>query len=147
MRTAQPGDADAVTALVQRAYARYVERMGRRPRPMDDDYAAAIARGEVTLREDDDGALAGIVVMYPEDGYLLVDNVAVDPARWGEGHGRALLEHAEAEAGRLGMPELRLYTHVTMVENIGLYGRAGWIEYDRGGEPGWERVFFRKPAR
>jgi N-acetylglutamate synthase-like GNAT family acetyltransferase len=147
MRTAQPGDADAVTALVQRAYARYVQRMGRRPRPMDDDYAAAIARGEVTLREDDDGALAGIVVMYPEDGYLLVDNVAVDPARWGEGHGRALLEHAEAEAGRLGMPELRLYTHVTMVENIGLYGRAGWIEYDRGGEPGWERVFFRKPAR
>jgi len=146
-RTAAPEDGSAIGALVERAYARYVERMGRRPRPMDDDHAAEIAAGEVLLLEEDDGTLAGVLVRRVEPGHLLIHNVAVEPDRQGRGHGQTLLQYAELEAARMGLPELRLYTHVTMTENIAMYERAGWTEYDRGGEPGFQRVFFRKPAR
>jgi hypothetical protein len=34
-----------------------------------------------------------------------------------------LIAFAEVEAQRLGHAELRLYTHVTMTENIALYAR------------------------
>ena len=145
-RTATPADAAAVDALVERAYARYVGRIGRRPGPMDDDHAAEIAAGELLLLEDDDGALAGVLVRRVEPGHLLVHNVAVEPARQGEGHGQALLLYAEMEAMRLGLPELRLSTNEKMTENIAMYERAGWTEYDRHGEAGFARVFFRKPA-
>jgi ribosomal protein S18 acetylase RimI-like enzyme len=144
-RTATPADADAVDALVERAYAHYVERIGRRPGPMDDDHKAEIEAQEIVLLEDEDGTLVGVLVRRAEPGHLLVHNVAIDPAHQGRGHGRALLEHAEAEAAERGLPELRLYTHVRMTENIAMYERAGWIEYDRRGEAGFQRVFFRKP--
>ena len=113
---------------------------------MDDDHEAEIAAGEVLLLEEDDGTLAGVLVRRAEPGHLLVHNIAVDPSCQGQGYGRALLGHAEEEAARLGLPELRLYTHVTMTENIAMYERAGWVEYDRRGEAGFQRVFFRKPA-
>jgi ribosomal protein S18 acetylase RimI-like enzyme len=146
-RTATPEDAGDVAALVERAYAIWVPRIGRRPGPMDDDHATEIAAGEVILLEDDEGAIVGVVVWRAEPDHLLVHNVAVEPSRQGEGHGRALLRSAEEEAARLGLPELRLYTHVKMTENIAMYERAGWTEYDRRGDAGFQRVFFRKPAR
>ena len=146
-RTATQQDAAAVAALVERAYARYVKRIGRRPGPMDDDHAAEIAAGEVLLLEEDDGTLVGVLVRRIEPGHLLVHNVAVEPEHQSHGHGQTLLMYAEIEAARLGLPELRLYTHVKMTENIAMYARAGWTEYDRRGEAGFQRVFFRKPVR
>ncbi len=49
-----------------------------------------------------------------------------------------------AEAMIQGYGELRLYTHVTMTENIALYTRIGWIETHRGEQDGYARVFMRK---
>jgi GNAT superfamily N-acetyltransferase len=71
--------------------------------------------------------------------------VAVDPRRQGEGLGRALLDFAELEAARRGLGELRLYTNAAMTENIRLYGRLGWQEYDRSTEGPYSRVYFCKP--
>jgi len=112
---------------------------------MDDDYPALIAAGEVSVMEDDAGIL-GIVVLRAAEDHLLIHNVAVEPARQGEGLGRELLAFAERRAVEAGLPELRLYTHETMTENISLYARWGWEEYKRRGEAGFARVFFRKPA-
>lgn len=129
--------------LVQRAYAHYVERIGMRPGPMDDDYAAQIELEQLFVAEDRDG-IAGLLVLIAHDDHLLVENVAVDPARQGEGIGRALLAHAEAVARRAGLPALRLYTHVAMRESIALYSGLGWEETERRKEKGFERVFFIK---
>ena len=60
------------------------------------------------------------------------------------GSGRALLEFAEQQAAERGVRELRLYTHERMTENIELYERLGWTEYDRLVEHGFARVFMRK---
>ncbi len=76
--------------------------------------------------------------------HLLVHNVAVTPERQGEGIGRALLDFAADRARGLGLPELRLYTHEAMTENLALYERLGWQEYERRQENGFARVFMRK---
>jgi ribosomal protein S18 acetylase RimI-like enzyme len=79
--------------------------------------------------------------------YLLLDNVAVSPARQGSGLGRRLLAFAEAEALRRGYAEIRLYTHQTMEENQRLYASIGYEETGRGAEAGYDRVFMRKQLR
>jgi ribosomal protein S18 acetylase RimI-like enzyme len=76
--------------------------------------------------------------------HLLLDNIAVRPDRQGAGLGRRLIAFAEADARRRGFAELRLYTHVTMVENIALYKRAGFFETGRGQDSGYDRVFMSK---
>jgi ribosomal protein S18 acetylase RimI-like enzyme len=142
-RVAVPGDREAVERLVEAAYGGYVERIGRRPAPMDADYAALIAAGRVTVAERD-GTVAGILVLVPMGDHLLVENVAVDPEAQHSGIGRRLMAHAEAEARALGLAELRLYTNEKMVENIEWYPRLGYRETERRAESGFARVFFAK---
>ena len=143
IRPAALADIPAIRALVEAAYALYVPRIGRRPAPMDADYAAHVADGEAFVLEDG-GALAGLVVWRAEPDHGFVDNIAVDPARQGRGVGRLLLAFVEREAAARGLPELRLYTHAKMTENLALYPRLGWTEFDRRVEDGFDRVFFRK---
>ena len=141
---ARSAETRKIADLVERAYRHYVPRIGRRPSPMDDDYDARRAAAELWVVHD--GELAGCVVLRTEADYLLVDNLAVEPERQGEGLGRALLDFAELEAGRRGLPELRLYTNVAMTENIAMYGRLGWEKYEHVTEGPYSRVYFRKPV-
>jgi GNAT superfamily N-acetyltransferase len=144
IRGAQPADRAAVERIVRDAYGIYVERIGKPPGPMLDDYAALIADGAVSVLEDDDGRLAAIIVLLPKPDHLLLDNIAVRPDRQGRGLGRQLAAFAEDEARRLGHAELRLYTHQKMTENIALYTRLGFVETGRGEEAGYDRVFMTK---
>jgi ribosomal protein S18 acetylase RimI-like enzyme len=132
-----------VRDIVRRAYEVYVPRMGKPPGPMLDDYDALVAEGRVSVLEAE-GRVVGLLVLQPQPDHLLLDNVAIDPDFHGRGFGRRLIAHAEAEAARLGFGEVRLYTHVTMVENIALYGRLGFEETHRAEQHGYQRVFMRK---
>src|SRR5260370_28733503 len=114
LRTARPEDRTAVEAIVNAAYSIYVERIGKPPGPMLDDYAGLIAAGAVTVLEDPEGAIAALIVLLPKSDHLLLDNIAVQPGRQGQGLGRRLIAFAESQARRLGYAELRLYTHETM---------------------------------
>jgi N-acetylglutamate synthase-like GNAT family acetyltransferase len=143
LREAKAGDREAVERLVEAAYGMYVERIGRRPAPMDADYAALIDAGRVTVAERD-GRVIGILVLVPEEDHLLVENVAVDPAAQGSGLGRRLMARAEGHARTLGLTELRLYTNEKMVENLAWYPRLGYTETERRVESGFARVFFVK---
>jgi ribosomal protein S18 acetylase RimI-like enzyme len=143
IRPANPGDADAVRAIVQAAYGHYVARIGMPPGPMVDDYDRRIAAGQVWILQEDDG-IAGLVVLEDMPDALLLDNVAVAPEAQGKGLGRALIAFAEEEARRRGFGELRLYTHVLMVENIALYTRLGFVEIGRVREKDFARVYMAK---
>jgi ribosomal protein S18 acetylase RimI-like enzyme len=143
LRDAVPADREAVQRLVEAAYGVYVERIGRRPAPMDADYAALIEAGLVTVAERD-GALVGLLVLVPEADHVLVENVAVDPAAQRTGLGRRLMAHAEDEARARGLHELRLYTNEKMAENVAWYPRLGYRETERRAESGFSRVFFAK---
>jgi ribosomal protein S18 acetylase RimI-like enzyme len=143
LREASPGDREAIERVVEMAYGLYVERIGRRPAPMDADYAGLIEAGRVTVA-DRGGDVVGAIVLVPMADHLLVENVAVDPAAQRAGLGRRLMAHAEDEARALGLPELRLYTNEHMVENIAWYPRLGYRETERRAERGFGRVFFEK---
>jgi GNAT superfamily N-acetyltransferase len=147
VRTLRPGvsaDVETVQAIVAAAYAHYVPRIGREPGPMLADYHQAVADGHVWIAHENDRAV-GLVVVVPEPDHLLLENIAVAPAAQGRGVGSWLLAWVDDEARRLGLPEVRLYTHEAMVENIALYGRRGYVETHREEQHGFHRVFFRKP--
>lgn len=143
IRPAQPGDLAAVEAIVQAAYSPYIPLIGQRPGPMMDDYAALIAKGwvHVLVAEQE---VAGILVLMPDDGAMLLDNVAVHPDRKGRGFGRALIAFAERFARERGFKAIRLYTNEAMAENIDLYRRLGFVETHRGEEKGFRRVYMTK---
>ena len=143
LRQATGSDAASVAALVDAAYGHYVERIGMRPGPMTDDYAEVIRDRQVTVA-DHDGAIVGVVVLAVTDEGFLIDNVAVHPSRRGTGLGRALLLFAEAEARRAGFDAIHLYTHEKMTENLALYSRIGYVEYDRRPQDGFSLVYMRK---
>jgi GNAT superfamily N-acetyltransferase len=146
IRPATPDDRAAVEAIVRAAYAVYIPRIGKPPGPMLDDYGALIAARAVSVIDEYDG-IAALIVLPTKPDHLLLDNVAVRPDRQGRGYGRALIDFAAGETRRLGLGELRLYTHRTMAENIALYTRFGFVETGRGIEAGYDRVFMTKYLR
>jgi len=117
IRPATGADVQAIERIVHDAYVGYVERIGKQPGPMLDDYPARVAEGAVSVLTLD-GAVVGVLVLLPERDHLLLDNIAVDPAHKGQGFGRRLMAHAEDEARRRAYAEIRLYTHVLMHENL-----------------------------
>jgi ribosomal protein S18 acetylase RimI-like enzyme len=146
IRAATAADVPAIADIADQAYRHYIARIGKPPGPMLDDYAARVSEGVVWVLEEG-AVIAGIIVLLPTTDYLLLDNIAVSPARQGLGLGRRLLAFAEAEALRRGYCEIRLYTHQTMIENQGLYISIGYEETGRGTEAGYDRVFMRKQLR
>jgi ribosomal protein S18 acetylase RimI-like enzyme len=143
IRTGTAADVPVIGEIVAEAYRHYIPRIGKPPAPMLDDYHARVAEGVVWAIEDESG-IAGVIVLLPKPGHLLLDNIAVAPARQGSGLGRRLLAFAEAEALRRGYREIRLYTHRTMTENQRLYAAIGYERTGHGTEAGYERVFMRK---
>ena len=143
IRLAQANDRPRIEAIVEAAYGPYIARMGRRPGPMQDDYAARIAAGQTHVLESD-GALVGILVLEPAEDHLLLDNVAVDPGAQGGGYGKALMAFAEDEARRQGHGRIRLYTHVLMAENVAVYERLGYRVTERKTVTGYDRIYMEK---
>ena len=144
IRLAVPADASEVAALVDRAYTGYIVRIGRKPGPMLDDYAALIADRLVRVLCRD-GRICGVLVLIEKDDHLLLDNVAVAPEAQGLGLGRRLVEAAEEVARNLGYATVRLYTHETMAENVALYEHLGFAVTHRATERGFDRIHMSKP--
>lgn len=142
IRPAQAADLSQVEAVVEAAYSGYIARIGTKPGPMLDDYAALIAGGHVHVL--DERRVLGVLVLIAEPDAMLLDNVAVDPAAQGRGHGRRLLAFAEDAARRQGLRRICLYTNVAMTENLRLYARLGYVETHRGEQHGFSRVFMEK---
>jgi ribosomal protein S18 acetylase RimI-like enzyme len=89
------------------------------------------------------------MVAWPEDSAYFIENIGVDPDCQGEGLGRRLIDHAAAEAERLRLPALTLYTNAAMTENLAMYARIGFVETHRVIEKGFDRVYLRRdlPAK
>ena len=143
LRPARPADAASIAACVCEAYVHYIERIGKQPGPMLDDYDEVVRHSQVHVAIAAERVVGAIVLQVTGEGFY-VDNVSVRPAAKGQGVGRLLLELAESEARKQGYASLYLATHERMTENRALYARAGYVEYDRRVVNGYPRVFFRK---
>jgi N-acetylglutamate synthase-like GNAT family acetyltransferase len=104
IRPARQSDRDAVEAIVGAAYSIYVERIGKPPAPMLDDYEWRIAEDAVYVLESAGGAIAAIVVLLPRADHLLLDNVAVRPDRQSQGFAR---KADRIRRGRSGASRIR----------------------------------------
>lgn len=143
IRIAGAADAAAVHAIVDAAYGCYIPRIGKPPTPMLDDYAKRIADGQVWVLTSA-SHIIGVLVLEETPRGLLLDNIAVAPDQQGKGHGRKLLEFAEAVAKQRGWNAIYLYTNALMTENIELYRRIGYAETSRVTEKGFDRVYMTK---
>lgn len=143
IRKTRPADLDQVKACAVAAYTRYIERIGRKPAPMVADFAAAI-KAETLYVIETGTQICGFVVFYACNDYLHLENVAVDPRFQGLGLGMKLIEFVEQQARGGGYGSVELYTNVKMTENLGLYARLGYVEFDRRVEEGFDRIYFRK---
>ena len=143
VRRAKIGDLQAIQRVVELAYGSYLDRMPVPPAALLRDYKRPVEGGEVDVLCIA-GEVVGLVSLIRREDHVLLENLAVDPSRQGEGLGRRLVDHAEASALNDGLPELRLYTNAAMHESLGFYRRCGFFEYDRRTEDGYARVFLRK---
>ena len=143
VRPARAEDEPAIRALVDAAYGGYVARMGVLPGPMRDDHASLIEAGYVHVVDGAQGII-GVVVLIDQPSSLMLHNVAVQPGHKGSGLGRFLLEYVESEARQRNFDAIELYTHVSMVENIALYSRIGYVESHRRIDGNLARVYMRK---
>jgi N-acetylglutamate synthase-like GNAT family acetyltransferase len=146
IRKAILDDVPGITACVCEAYVHYIERIGKRPGPMLEDFQETIATAQVHVVESK-GKIVGVAVLKVTDEGFYLDNVAVRPSAKGTGVGRTLLELAEAEARTQGFTSLYLATHELMHENRALYARIGYDEYAKRVVNGYPRVFLRKELK
>ena len=144
IRAAAPSDVAAITRCVCAAYLRHIERVGKQPWPMLQDYSNVICTSQVHVAEREGRILGVLELLVTDEGFLL-DSVAVDPGAQGTGIGRQLLEFAESEARRQGFQSIYLMTNEKMTENQELYARIGYVLFDRQTVHGYSRVLMRKP--
>lgn len=146
IRLATANDLDQIVEITNAAYAKYIPRIGRKPQPMTADYATLVSAGEVWVAYDvmQESSVAGLIVLQVERAHLLIYSVAVHPARQGMGIGKRLLHFAEQRAAELRYDVVQLYTNETMVENISLYKRVGYVEFRRTPYRGFQVVYMEK---
>jgi ribosomal protein S18 acetylase RimI-like enzyme len=106
------------------------------------DFAGEITANHVVVIETG-GVVAGYMIAWPGIDAYFIDNIAVEPARQGEGLGRQLIHHAVVEARNFHLPAVKLYTNVAMTENLSMYAHLGFVETHRATEKGFHRVYLR----
>ncbi len=131
-----------MTAIASASFAHYVPRIGQPPAPMLADYAALVNAGRASVFADE--AILGYLVLEVLDDVMLLDIVAVSPDAQGRGVGKALMVFAEEQTRAAGLSTIRLYTNALMHENVGLYGKIGYVETGRKTENGFDRIYMEK---
>lgn len=132
--------------MVDAAYSKYIDRIGKPPAPMLSDYDELIQTHEVFLLQDEELEVVGSIVLNVDRGTnaVKIDNLVVGPSAQGRGFGRVLIDCAEDVARAEGCTALTLYTNVKMYENLGMYVKMGFLETERRTEDGFQRVYFHK---
>ena len=143
VRAARAEDVPAITRCVCAAYLPHIERVGRQPWPMLQDYSRVLGNSQVHVVEHDGRVIGVLELLVTDDGFLL-DSIAVDPSVQRTGVGRQLLKFAEVEAKRQGFNSIYLMTNEKMNENQALYARIGYVLFDRQVVHGYSRVLMRK---
>jgi len=109
---------------------------------MRPDFPLHIAAGHVDVLEID--RVIGYVIVFEDDGEMMLDNIAIDPDQSGKGYAGLLVKFVEDRLRQHGAKTCKLYTNEVMTENLAWYERRGFVEYSRCTIKGMNRVNFRK---
>ncbi|HEX9461598.1 MAG TPA: GNAT family N-acetyltransferase [Alphaproteobacteria bacterium] len=130
LRRARAADVARIRDVVTLAYAKYIERIGRKPPAMSADLARAIDEHQVWVVDHGD-ALVGVLELVPHEGDLLIENVAVRPSHHAQGIGRMFVQLAESEAAKQKSAAVRLAFDERCVEALTLCKSLGYLEAHR----------------
>lgn len=146
MHKATIEDAPVIKSMIDAAYSKYIDRIGKQPAPMAVDHLEVIQTHDVFLLRDFEDNAVGSITLKPDSQSksIFIDNIVAHPAAQGHGYGRVLMNFAENLARSQDCLALELYTNVNMYENLALYVKMGFVETERRIEDGFERVYFRK---
>jgi putative acetyltransferase len=130
MRPATKADAEAVRALVFGVLGEY----GLEPSPADTDAdlfdieASYVSRGgRFDVLSDASSEIIGTVALFPiDDRTVELRKMYLRSDARGHGHGRRMLEHAIAQAKRMGFARITLETASVLKEAVELYTRYGF---------------------
>jgi ribosomal protein S18 acetylase RimI-like enzyme len=130
MRPAAVGDSAAIADLVRLAFS-------TQPRPTNPPSSALketaativdhLARGGGAVLESD-GTIVGVVLWNEEDGALYISRLSVHPDRRRQGIARVLMEEAEREAHRRGLPRMTLGVRLELEENRRFFKSCGFVD-------------------
>jgi len=90
--------------------------------------AYAAPKGQILLAESDGRALGVVALRRFDDHSCEMKRLYVRPEARGRGLGERLARAIMAEAARIGYATIRLDTHESMLEAIGLYRALGFRE-------------------
>lgn len=144
---AKAEDIPAIKNIVNKAYAKYIERIGKPPAPMTADYTELLVSHNVfVLTLTSTKEIVGSIVIKEDPGTdsVKINNLVVDTAAQGRGFGGLLMRYAETFAKVKGWQALTLFTNAMMYENLALYPKMGFKEVERKSEDGYKRVYYRK---
>lgn len=141
VQAAGPESALEVHRLTQLAFAEYgwlTPPSGALAETEDDVRADLQQHGGALARLD--GTAIGALRLREEGRSLWVRRVAVDPARQGQGIGRALMDWALAQAASRELAEVRLGVRAQLPGNRAFYERLGYRVARAHHRPGTDQV-------
>jgi predicted N-acetyltransferase YhbS len=146
IRSAAPADAEAVAAVLRRAFACYEGRLqppAGALRESEETILAKLATEQALVAETPDG-IAGCVFYRPADepGAIYLGRLAVLPERQGSGIARRLMMRLEEAARAAGAAALLLNVRVALPENCALFERLGFHRIGDGRHPGHQEPTF-----
>lgn len=130
IRLATASDHVAVSKCVNKAYFKYIDRLGKKPAPMLAEYSSLIGQ-QIVYVIGSGPAIQAVMVLFREGNHMHLGNLAVDPDYQKRGLGSAMMRFAEEQAIANGLREIRLFTNVLMTENFDYYSKIGYRAYDR----------------
>ncbi|MBY0337586.1 MAG: GNAT family N-acetyltransferase [Acetobacteraceae bacterium] len=78
-----------------------------------------------------------MVLWEEKAGGLYFGRLAVHPAHRGRGLARALVDAAEAEARRRGLPRIHAGVRLALADNRAAFAALGFTEGERSAHPGY----------
>ena len=143
IRAARPDEAEAIVALIQRAFGEYRGKL--RPESgalleTAETLRATMKTGTLLVAERS-GRILGCVSVRRKDDHAYAARLAVEPMERRIGVARALMARAEALARQMGADRLRVDVRLKLRDNRAFFRALGFKEGAERCHPG-----FRQPT-
>ncbi len=136
-------DLGIITSCVISAFSPYIPMIGKEPGPMKEDYEQALQCDEIWLCYDGE-LMEGFIYLIRAKDHLIFEVLAVNPECQGRGIGKQLVAFGEEKALEYGYHNIEVLTNEAFAVPQRLYSGCGYLEYKRGLEDGYQRIYYRK---
>ena len=139
-RRAVAEDHEIIIAIAQKAYEKYIERIGKEPAPM----RPVIQKEDVVFVWEDNKQVIAFAILVKINDQIILDSIAVDPPHQKKGIGNDFIKFIEKYLMEQKVNKYQLYTNEMMFENIDWYQKKGFKIFKKVTEKGYNRIYFEK---